>query len=384
MSTPLSNFKITGTRIDRLTSYGLTEIVIPDGISEIKEYAFQDTVYNNRIQRIHIPDSVTRIGAFSMRDCPALTEVRLTNNLTRLERWTLAHCPQLSHLTLPQMLTYIGDYALCGCGLVSVVIPKNVIEIGTAAFQSCAKLTSAVILDNVKTIGDCAFYKCNQLTIYTVPGSAAEDYAKKNGISYKYIEDVSASTKKGPGTDEPAQTSPDKGYTSIQLRDTGDGFEICQTHYVETEGISNFYIDYEDGRIFIDWQDGSPQKTIGYYEQVADPVYLAKVFDASKQRVIGRVGSELIYFRSREADPASGRYSPDEECLAYYTKNGSITALGALLYMGFFHGSELGGAAAFVAVFNAYNFKGVYRDYFEMDPDSFKEKHHKYLHPMGW
>ena len=91
IATPLNKFKVTGTRIDSLVGYGLTEIIIPTEITEIKEYAFQDTSHNSRIQRIIIPDSVTRIGAFSMRDCKSLEEVYLPSSVTRLEKGTFSN-----------------------------------------------------------------------------------------------------------------------------------------------------------------------------------------------------------------------------------------------------------------------------------------------------
>ena len=175
----------------------------------------------------------------------------------------------------------------------------------------------------------------------------------------------------------------DKGYLKIQFKEFQDGFHLLETTFADDPDISNLYIDYEDGCIFIDWGDGSPKKILGYYETTIDDVYLAKVYDRDKTRVIGRVGKELIYFRRKDADFSVGRYSPEEECLAYYTKNGNITALGVLPYFGTFWGSEIGGAAAFVAVFFSFNFKSVFRDYLHMEKEEFFEKHSRYMNPLG-
>lgn len=390
MATSLSKFKTTGTRIDEFTIHDVSDVVIPTEITEIKEYAFSEYPFSGnsrhgnqvRLKSVHIPDSVVKIGAYAFASCQELMSVHLPRSLARLESYTFHDCSKLNKIEFPEGLKVIDKYALVNCGIEMITVPNSVEKIGQGAFMSCHRLRSVTILNKATVFDPGVFYKCGNITIYTTKNSTAEEYAKKNGISYKYIEDASDSTD--PVASVPSCTSQDKGYTSIQLKDTGDGFEISETRYSQEEGIFTFCIDYEDGRIFVDWKDGTPQETIGYYEQKVDPTYGAKVFDQSKQRVIGRVGDELIHFRTREADPTIGRYFPDEECLAYYTKNGNITALGALPYMGFFRGSEIGGAAAFVAVFNAYNFKGVYRDYFEMDPDAFKEKHQKYLHPMGW
>ena len=174
-----------------------------------------------------------------------------------------------------------------------------------------------------------------------------------------------------------------KGYTSITLKDDGESLYLQPTSFVDKEDEFTFFIDYEDGKIFIDYQDGTPTKIIGYYEQQADDPRYAKVFDSTKERVIGRVGNEFIIFVKHEADPSVGRYSAEEKCLAYYTENGSITGLRALPFIGRFQGNDFGGPAAFVAVFYAYNFKSVFRDYLEMEKEAFEEKHKDYP-PFGW
>lgn len=50
--------------------------------------------------------------------------------------------------------------------------------------------------------------------------------------------------------------SKDKGYLVIRLKETKDGFEHCEYKMSEGENESNFYVDYENGTIFINWTDG--------------------------------------------------------------------------------------------------------------------------------
>lgn len=175
----------------------------------------------------------------------------------------------------------------------------------------------------------------------------------------------------------------DKGYLQIRLKQIDGVWNLCPVGIFQAEDESDFYVDYENGTLFVDFGDGT-KKTIGYYDTTVDDVWLAKVYDNTKTRVIGRVGQELIYFRAREADASVGRYMPDEECLVTYTQNGSIVPPRMVPTMGYIHGSEIGGAAAFVAVFNSFNFKSVYCDYFEMDDAVFKETYNSYLHPYGF
>lgn len=175
--------------------------------------------------------------------------------------------------------------------------------------------------------------------------------------------------------------SQDKGYITVYLKNTGDEWHLCEMGFAQSPEEKPFYVDYENGTIFID--TGNEKSIIGHYETIPGP-YGATVFDYPSNRVIGRVGGELVHFCRKEKDYAAGRYSPEEDCLAYYTKNGNITAIGCLPYWGSINGSEIGGAAAFVALFYNYNFKCVFRDYFVMDDSSFKEKYASYLNPLGF
>jgi len=55
-------------------------LVIPDGITEIGDYAFAGT----QITSVTLPPSVTRIGANAFRDCKQLTSVNIPSSVTRM------------------------------------------------------------------------------------------------------------------------------------------------------------------------------------------------------------------------------------------------------------------------------------------------------------
>lgn len=176
--------------------------------------------------------------------------------------------------------------------------------------------------------------------------------------------------------------SQDKGYIFVQLKEVaGEVYLSDMTYARNPEDEHFFYVDFEDGKIFIETDSG--KSIIGTYQTVPGP-YGTIVCDYPSNRIIGHVGGELIYFRKRDEDYAAGRYMPEEECLAYYSESsGSIRGLGLLNFWGCINGSVIGGAAAFVALFYNYNFKGVFRDYFIMDNNSFHDKYASYLNPLG-
>lgn len=169
--------------------------------------------------------------------------------------------------------------------------------------------------------------------------------------------------------------SQDKGYTMVRLKQAGNEWHLTEIGWELNPGEGNFYVDFENGTIYVD--EGNSTKTIiGYYAPSTDGLHSVDVFNRTKSRIIGSVGNELIQFRAREADYSAGRYMADTEYLAYYTENGTIRPKENMLSMiGSIQGSVLGGAAAFVALFNAYNFKSIYCDYFDLDKEAFKRKY---------
>ena len=169
----------------------------------------------------------------------------------------------------------------------------------------------------------------------------------------------------------------DKGYITVYIKDTGDKRHLCEMGFAQNPDEKPFYVDYENGTIFIDTND--EKSIIGRYEATPGP-YGFMVYDYPSNRVIGHVGDELIYFRRKDADASVGRYLPEEDCLAYYTKAGSITPTNNILTRyAIIQGSKIGGAAAFVALFYNYRFESIFRDYFVMDKTSFDTKYDSYL-----
>ena len=170
--------------------------------------------------------------------------------------------------------------------------------------------------------------------------------------------------------------SQDKGYTMVRLKQVGSEWHMTEIGFEKNPDETNFYADYENGTIYIDLGNGN-KNTIGFYAPAASGPYNIDVYDRTRSRIIGRVGGELILFRAREADYSVGRYSPEEECLAYYSEtSGSIRRSGEYLTMsGCIEGNALGGAAAFIALSYYYNFHSVYREYFDLDSETFKKKY---------
>ena len=163
----------------------VTSLVIPEGATEIKDYAFYR--YSN-LTSVTIPNSVTSIGYEAFYNCYRLTSITIpfvgatkdgTEN-THLGYMFGASSYSYNDDYVPTSLktvtitggSSIGSYAFYGCSsLASVTISNSVTSIGSGAFDGCSSLTSVNIPDSVTSIGDVAFRGCSSLASITIPNS---------------------------------------------------------------------------------------------------------------------------------------------------------------------------------------------------------------------
>lgn len=111
-----------------------------------------------------IPDSVTSIEEYAFYECASVTSIKIPNSVTEIGWYAFSGCTSLTSITIPDGVTSIDDYTFSCCtSLSSITIPDSVTSIGLYAFSGCTSLTSITIPDSVTSIGDNAFYNCNKL-----------------------------------------------------------------------------------------------------------------------------------------------------------------------------------------------------------------------------
>ncbi len=167
--------KVVAIGNDAFRNLGLTNIVIPNSITNIGISAFRQ----NKLTSVTIPDSVTSIGDYAFKN-NQLTSVTIPDSVTSIGDYAFKN-NQLTSVTIPDSVTSIGDSAFENNQLTSVTIPDSVTSIGVYAFKD-NQLTSVTIPNSVTSIGDYAFEK-NQLTSVTIPNSVT---SIGGGAFYKY------------------------------------------------------------------------------------------------------------------------------------------------------------------------------------------------------
>ena len=178
-----TTYSVTSIGISSLRGCnGLTSITIPNSVTSIGSYAFEDctslkelriedgegalSLGNNLIGYSDLYYSKTGEGLFY--DCP-LEILYLGRNLSYKTGNDYGYSPfygikTLANVTIGNSVTSIGSYAFRSCsGLTSIEIPNSITNIGSSAFSGCSGLTSVVIPNSVTSIGERAFANCSGL-----------------------------------------------------------------------------------------------------------------------------------------------------------------------------------------------------------------------------
>lgn len=162
------------------------EIIIPNGVEEVGDSAFQSC---EGITSVTIPASVKKVGDFAFSKCSSLSEVSFSYGIELIGVNAFEYCMNLKTVELPDSVTEIGAGVFsCCCSLSSIYISNNITSIPYAAFLGCG-LIDVDIPNSVKSIGLRSFEGCGSLKSVAIPSSltSIDDYAFLNCLDIKQI-----------------------------------------------------------------------------------------------------------------------------------------------------------------------------------------------------
>lgn len=143
------------------------EVVIPEGITQIGDYAFCE---NSKISKIVLPEGLIKIGNNAFEKCSKLVQISLPNSLKEIGEYAFRLCKKLQRIEIPGQCESTGWFAFEKCaGLESLVIHEGVKTVGYYSFADCVKLSEIVFPKSLEKIDGGAFNKCQALTELKLP-----------------------------------------------------------------------------------------------------------------------------------------------------------------------------------------------------------------------
>lgn len=174
--------------IDKLGSfygcYTLESVVIPEGVTDIGNYAFYGC---KNMKKIEIPESVMHIGDRAYAMCSTLTSLTVPAGIDTIGDSAFSLTPWYDDVLYHRDLV-IFNGRLYDAGRRckgEITVPDFVVSVGDYAFYSCAELESVILPASVKSIGKYAFCDCPSLQSVTISNPDCEIVAETTTFSNK-------------------------------------------------------------------------------------------------------------------------------------------------------------------------------------------------------
>lgn len=149
------------------TDSPLENIILPNGITEIGESAFE---YCYNLKNIILPNTIKSISTSAFSLCENLENINLPNCLERIESHIFENSG-LINIDIPNSVKEIDDYAFLECNLEKILIPSSVTRLGEYCFCGCYNLKEVTLNNGLKVIDTGAFSDCRSLENIKIPST---------------------------------------------------------------------------------------------------------------------------------------------------------------------------------------------------------------------
>lgn len=107
---------------------GITVLKIPNTVEKICKYAFPDC-----LKSIELPNNLKEIDIY-LFSSTKISSIVIPEGVTVIREHAFAYCRNLERVKFPQSLKKIEEYAFSGCNKLILELPENIEEIGYQAF----------------------------------------------------------------------------------------------------------------------------------------------------------------------------------------------------------------------------------------------------------
>ena len=185
---------------------GITDVIITDGVLEIKSFAFNGLL---NLKTIKIASSVKSIETRAFIDCGKVNSIMIddknpkydsrnscnaivetgTNkiifgcsktefidSICSIGSYAFSYCTNLEKLRIPCNISEIQENAFEYCkNLIKIETPPTLQKLESFTFSECENLSEVIINEGTKSIDFTAFYGCNKIKSLNVPNSYEPD-----------------------------------------------------------------------------------------------------------------------------------------------------------------------------------------------------------------
>ena len=149
------------------------DVVLSEGLLTISDHAFY---YSDMDKELVIPDSVTSIDEFAFAEAKKITSFVIGKNVEALGRQAFSTCKAAESITFKgTKITEINALTFNHCeSLQTIAIPEGVTEIKGQAFDYCLALTSVSLPSTLNKMASYVFANDDDLTTINYNGTKAQ------------------------------------------------------------------------------------------------------------------------------------------------------------------------------------------------------------------
>lgn len=172
---------VTGICKSGFTGTEITEVTIPDTVTEIEPLAFANCL---NLTEVHLPDTITKIGEIAFSNTAFETNLLKNSDpefVTLNDYILYLYTGSQRDVVVPDSIRVIANSAFANNeNIASVTLPDGLEYVGDNVFEKCENLKKLIIKTGVKAIGSNAVKSGDDIIIYGYTGSYAETFAKEN------------------------------------------------------------------------------------------------------------------------------------------------------------------------------------------------------------
>ena len=277
----------------------ITELVIPDGVTAIRDYAFYGA---KALTSVKISDSVGSIGAGTFQNCSGLKSVTWGKGVTSVGQDAFKECKNIERVNISDLKAWLSvDFGIsCQSGSLGEGIYRyiqNPLYYAGHLYLNGSELTDIVVPDGIETLWAHAFEGYTAITSLVIPDGvkefksrgAADRAMLTNGFSGLSDCPNLKSIKIGAGLKK-MQISDCTALTSVEVGDSKIIIEFSKCPLLNESGIKI----YNAQEVYIRWCDAITELTLANIDNTTSKFNIYSCSGLKKLQIPDGVSSAYV------------------------------------------------------------------------------------------